>query len=266
MKQNAIYPKVALDMFVVQLTWALGFLGVMLLVHIGKIIASTFGDYEVDSYFNVVFIAANIFMFVVGILCVNFLPHYVSNGVTRKDYFKGALIGALGLSVALPVIASIGSLLSKVILNLFEKITIKEADINSVITDIETDSNIIGNIVDSVVQSFIVPPYIDPTSNFVLAIAIVSLNIFIYFLVGWLIGVAFYRLGTLGGLLFIVIGLALIIVKDALLRLILNLPLPPKLAFIESLSNSIGGIIIVAIILLALFGIRSLSKNMTVKL
>ncbi|PIB49211.1 hypothetical protein, partial [Pseudomonas sp. 2822-17] len=68
MNQLRIFPKVAIDMFWVQLQWTLGFLGVMLAIHIFRVIASLYRGTDVDTYFNAVFIAANIFMFVIGII------------------------------------------------------------------------------------------------------------------------------------------------------------------------------------------------------
>lgn len=266
MKHNTIYSKVAVDMFLKQSLWAFGFLGVLLLVHIGKIIASLFTDFEISSYFNQVFIAANIFMFVVGILCINFLPHFAQNGVTRKDYFKGSLLAALGLSVALPIITILISTFEQFIINLIGKITFQNPDINSVVQDIDTDGNIIGNIVSSVVQSFVVPPYVDPTSNWVLAIAIVSINIFIYYLIGWLISATFYKLGTIPGLGLIVVGAAILVLKDTLLRLTLELPIPKQLEFLEILPKSIAAITALVLIVINLGLIRSLTKNVTIKL
>jgi hypothetical protein len=93
MKQPKNYPKVAIDMFFVQGIWASGFLGIMLLIQIVKSVLFIFNDNNgVNTYYDATFIASNIFMLVIGIIsAVGFIPHYVSNGVTRKDYFKGGI-------------------------------------------------------------------------------------------------------------------------------------------------------------------------------
>ncbi|WP_042141995.1 hypothetical protein [Paucisalibacillus sp. EB02] len=266
MKQNAIYLKVAVDMFTAQSLWVLGFLGVMIVVHIFRIVSSLFGDFEVDTYFNSVFISANIAMFVIGILCFYFLPHFVANGVTRKDYFKGATLAAIGLSVFLPIITIVFSVLSQFIINQIDGITINNPDINSVVQDIDTDGNIIGNIISSTVQSFIVPPYIDPNSNWLLAISIVSINIFIYYLIGWMISSGFYRLGTVPGLCFVFVGLIILIAKDSLLRITLDLPLVEQLKFLDILPKSIAAITVFLLIIMVIGITRLLTKQVTVKL
>lgn len=266
MKKNTIYLKVTGDMFMVQSLWILGFLGVMIVVHIFRIITAMFGDNGVDSYFDSVFIAANIAMFVIGILCIYFLPHFVGNGVTRKDYFRGAMLAAIGLSIALPIITMVVSTLGQFIINQIDQITYNNPDINSAVQEIDTNGNIIGNIISSTVQSFIIPPYVNPTSNWILAIAITSINTFIYYLIGWMISSGFYRLGTIPGLGFIIIGMITLIAKDSLLRITLNLPLAEQLTFLDILPKSIAASTILLMVIMVIGVIRLLTKQVTVKL
>src|SRR4051794_22873455 len=104
MKHKAVYPKVATDLFFVQLFWSFGFLGVLLVVHIIKIILGIMNGSEINNYFSIVYVAAHIFMLVIGIISVyGFLPHYVGNGVSRRDYFKGATLSTIALSITIPV-------------------------------------------------------------------------------------------------------------------------------------------------------------------
>ena len=56
------YLTVATDMFWMQLFWALSFLGVMLLVHVVRLVASQYSDITVSSFFDSVTVAGNIFM------------------------------------------------------------------------------------------------------------------------------------------------------------------------------------------------------------
>jgi len=261
MKQTAIFPKVANDMFWVQLFWALGFLGVMLVINIIKIIIATFQGNEPNSYYDSIFIAANIFMLVIGILAIYFLPHYVGNGVTRKDYYKGTLLASVGLSITIPIITICISLLEQMILKNIDKVSFKAANIiNEVV--LEIDSNIVGDIV----QSIILTPYVDPQSNWFLAICVFSLNIFMYYLAGWLISTSFYRFGAGTGLGFIIIALIVLMLEDVLLRISLDLPIPSRFSTLGSLPLSITILSILFIIFISIWIIRLLTKRVTIKI
>ncbi|MBU9723299.1 MULTISPECIES: hypothetical protein [Bacillaceae] len=266
MKQPRIFQKVALDMFWAQFQWALGFLGIMLGIHIFRIVTSFMRGTDVDTYFNMVFVAANIFIFILGIICMNFLKHYVGNGVTRKDYFKGGLIASLGLSIVLPIITLLVSAVSQLVIGQIDRVTINEPNINSVVLDIELDGNIIGNIISSVVQSFVVPPYVDPNGALILALGIVSLNVFIYYLIGWMIHAGFYRLGTLGGLGFVLVGVVTLILKDTLLRIILDLPIAEMVQFLDFVPQSVAGITVFLLMMMLIGIIRTLTKRAMIKI
>jgi hypothetical protein len=257
MKNNSIYLKVARDMFIIQLTWALGFLGIMLLIHIVKLVLASIQGNGIDYYFDSVFIATNIFMLVVGIISVYFLPHYVENGVTRKDYFKGAVLGAVGLSISIPIITFLVSRLSNFIVSKIDSVSFRAQIIN----DVESDGNLIGDIV----QSIILSPYVDPDNNWILAIAIFSLNIFIYYLAGWFISSGFYRYHTVIGLVFILFTLIAVTLKDTLLRNLLELPVLDRFSAIDFPDMiAIPGLIIISAIFLWL--IRLITRRVTIKM
>ena len=195
MNQKAVYPKVATDLFWIQLFWSFGFLGVMFVIHIIKVILGSITGNEINNYFSIVYVAANIFMLVIGIISTySFLGFYVGNGVTRRDYFKGATLSTIALSIAIPVIASIISALERLFINLTNLYTV---DSNPFVSKgIAEESNLIGDIVKSVVIS----PFVDLQDNWLLAILIFSLTLFTYFVVGWFIGTSFYRFNILIGL------------------------------------------------------------------
>ncbi len=250
--------KVATDMFFVKLNWTFGFLGVMFVIQLVRAMIAILKNSEVDSYFNAVFVAAGIFMFVVGIISTYFLPYYVEHGVTRIDYFRGAFLSSIGLSIVLPAITLIISIVWKFILDNFLKLNIKDVDFNTVVED---EPELIGGIV----QSFIINPYIDPTSNWPLAIAALAANIFIFYLVGWLIGAAFYR-NLLTGFVFILIGVVIITVKDSLLRVALELPLSDGIITIDQFSPTISALGVLLLIILAVWLIRQLTKRVSIKM
>lgn len=259
MNQPRNFTKVASDMFFVQGMWAAGFLGVMLIVQIIKIVTATFSDHEVNAFFDATFIAANIFMLVIGIIsAIGFIPHYVGNGVTRKDYFKGAILGTIGLSIAIPIVSAIVTSLFSLILNLLNlriNIVSFENNVN------DPDGNIIGHLVTSVIFS----PHIELSSSWLLAILIFALNIFTYYCAGWLIGSAFSRWGVIGGLLSIVIGFIVIQAEDILLSASLGLNVPSFLEDFEiPIVLSMVGIILV--ITICLWLIRQLTKRIIVKI
>ncbi|SES31255.1 hypothetical protein [Psychrobacillus sp. OK032] len=259
MKQKAIYPKVATDLFWVQFFWAFGFLGVLLVVQIIKTILSTTKGIEMNDYFDAVFIAANIFMLVIGIISTyGFLPYYVSNGVTRKDYFKGSAIASVGLSITIPIIASIVSVIQIFLVNLINLSILKDSSFDN-------NAGAEGSIIGEIILSIIFTPFVDLQSNWLLAIFVFALNIFIYYLVGWLIGSGFYRFGVLFGLISIIIAFLIIYAQDLLLSIALDLPVQDMFATLDfPIYVSVIGIFV--LIAITLWMIRQLTKRVAVKM
>src|SRR5690625_1396270 len=105
--------KVGLDLFYVQLTWTFWALGIFLVINIGRLI---FLDYA-DSYYSGGYIAANVYMLVIGIIAINFLPYYVENGVTRKRFFIGNVLASMALSIIIPILIYIISFFEKLIVH-----------------------------------------------------------------------------------------------------------------------------------------------------
>ncbi|MEK3726743.1 MULTISPECIES: hypothetical protein [unclassified Lysinibacillus] len=70
-----------------------------------------------------------------------------------------------------------------------------------------------------------VSPFVDLQNHWLLAILVFALNIFGYYLVGWLIGAGFYRYGGLFGLAFIIMAFVIVLVQAVLVRAVLGLPL-----------------------------------------
>ncbi|MUK88222.1 hypothetical protein GMD78_07430 [Ornithinibacillus sp. L9] len=257
MKNKAIYLKVTNDMFWVQLFWAFGVMGVMLIIQIGKLILGINQGNAPDNFYSTFFVVANFFTFIIGIISASFLPYFVGNGVTRKDYFRGATLASIGLAVILPIIALVISVLTQFILKQVASVTFKEPNFDA----FSSDSNLIGDII----QFLILTPYVNPESNLMLALGIFSLNILMYYLAGWLIGVAFYRFHTVIGLGFILISVTILTLENVLIRNTLNLPIHDNFSFID-LPVTIAVPVIVLIVLLVLWTIRSLTKNVTIKM
>lgn len=257
MKLKAIYPKVSLDMFVVQGTWACGFLGVMILIQIVKGFFSPINNVDLGTFIMSAFVAAQIFMLVIGIIATyGFLPHYVGNGITRKDIFRGASLGAIGLSIALPIISYIIWMIEKGIMNLLN-LPVKNLSVD--ITDIDSDKNLIGQFF----QTLFVP-VVNETTNFILLLIVFAVSLLTYYLVGWVIGSAFYK-NTLLGFVGIAIGIVVLYGKSSILAKMLNSPVTTILSDLE-LSNVLLSIIFIVLLAISFYLVRVLTKKVVVKI
>lgn len=258
MKPTNNYLKVMKDMFTVQMMWAFGVMGVMLIIGIVRLVLQ-FQDNGQDNFYNSFFVVATFFFFVIGIMATSFLPHYVGHGVTRKDYFKGASLALLGMAITLPFIVWGISVLTEFVVENVTSFSFREPNM-----DVSTeDSNFIGDIV----EFLIVTPFVEPESNWTLAIGIFSLKILAYYLAGWLISaaLAFYRFSIVIGIGFIAISIVLLTVENVLLRSVLSLPIPNRYAFLEMPE----GIAIAALILIPLGMfclIRVLTKRVSIQM
>ncbi|QQK77107.1 hypothetical protein HUG15_17005 [Salicibibacter cibarius] len=261
------FPKVTADMLRTQLHSTLGFLGVMLAIQIIRII---FGGSDVDGYYMSILIAANIYMFIIGMTFSTSLPHYVQNGVTRKDFFNGTLLASIGMAVFIPVMTLALSLLERFIMGNIANIQLGDSDINTALNAFEASGHVIGDIIGSIVshtvQAFILTPYVDPASNWFLAIGVFSLNIFMFYLLGWLISASFSRLGVGAGLAFIALAIMISILGDTLQRVSLDLPVLNTFTMVESLplGVTIPGLLLV--ILIPIWLIRLLTKRTPIKM
>lgn len=256
--KKLIYPKIATDMFRIQLNWALGYLGVLFVIHIIKTVASLINNEEVSHYFANVYVTSNIFMLVIGIISIyGFLQYYVENGVTRKDYFKGAALASIGLSVSIPVVTSLVSLLE---ISIFKIMNINFLADKSML-GVETDDfgGPIKDIIGNTVISIVLPPFASLTDHWLLAVFVLALNLFFFYLIGWFISASFYRLRAVG-LVSIIISFVIVFLYDFLLRTVLNLPAVAMFLDIQvPMVVAVIGIII--IIFITLWMIRQITKR-----
>lgn len=251
---------IGLDLLILQLIWSLWALGIFILINIVQRVFMS----SVDSFYNAGYIASNIYMFVIGIIAISFLTYYVEHGITRKKYFYGNVIASIGLSIIIPIILYILSLIEEFIINFFTAITIDKNTLDGVLTNVMTDVD--GNIIAEIILSMILTPFINPGTNLFLSLALFSLNIFVFYIVGWLIGAAFQRLGVIGGILFIFIGIALITVKDSMIRLSMNIPLFENFSMLEKIPDSLSFPVILLVILITFGLIRLLTKRAVIKI
>lgn len=249
MKKPVQFPQVGFDLLIIQLTWTLGYLGIMLLVNIVRLLVF---NVEIDTFYNQSFFASNIFMLVIGIISINFLRYYVENGITRKNYFLGNVLASIFLSILIPIFSYIISILQGLVLTGFrEPNIIPESD---------------GNLIADLLQTILLSPYVDTEANLLLSLANFSLNIFVFYILGWLISTAFYRIGVIGGLLFIAIALGLAAAKDSFQRIALDLPLFEYFSFFHEVPTTIAISLVFAIIVGILILLRLLTKRAPVKM
>lgn len=254
------FPKIGLDLLVMQMIWSLWALGIFVLINIiQKIFMS-----RVDSIYIAGSIASNIYMLVIGIIAISFLTYYVENGITRKNFFYGNVIASIGLSIIVPIILYVLSLVEGFIINLFSSLTIDQNTLDGVLTEVVSDVD--GNIIAEIVLSMVFTPFINLETNLLLSLALFSLNILVFYIIGWLIGAAFKRLGVIGGILLIFIGIAFIAVKDSMIRLTMDIPLFENFSVLEVVPKPLALPVVFIVILLTFFLIRLLTKRTAIKI
>src|SRR5690625_7520586 len=92
MHSKSTVPTIIKDLFKQQFKWTIIFLGILLIISIVKFGQSVVNGKGIDDFYSLALIAGNIFMFAIGIYCIGFMKYLIEHGVTRKDYFKGALV------------------------------------------------------------------------------------------------------------------------------------------------------------------------------
>src|SRR5690554_8014630 len=131
-------------------------------------------------------------------------------------------------------------------------------------TEVATDVD--GNFIAEIVLSMILTPVISIETNAVLSLSLFSINILVFYIVGWMIGAAFKRLGVIGGLLFILIGIAFIAIKDSMLRLVIDVPLFENFSFLEVVPEAFAFPIIFVVIVVTFIMIRLLTRRVAINI
>ncbi|MCM3739486.1 hypothetical protein M3210_04305 [Oceanobacillus luteolus] len=245
------FSRIGFDLLQAQLIWTLWYLGILVLVNIVRLV---FSADEIDTFYNHAFVASNVYMLVIGIISIYFLPYFVENGITRKNYFYGNIIASICLSILIPIIAYVITIFEGLVLS-----NLKQSMLHAVP---DPDTNFIGDIF----QSILLTPHVDMEANLLLSLGLFSINIFGFYLIGWLIGTAFYRLGVIGGLCFIAISLLIIVAKDSFLRIAMDHPLFESFSIFEAVPESMALVLVFIILLVPIFLIRLLTKRAPVKI
>lgn len=167
MKQESNVLKISKALFIEQLKWSPWFISIIFILHVIATFFHTRIDFELNSLFDFSYYSTHIYMLVIGIIAgTYFLPFYVKHGITRKDYYLGTVMGSLGMSAAMAVIFAILSFLEGVTLLLFGFEMLPTSMLSS-----------------------------SANNNWLLLFLVYTLNIFTYYLIGWLITMGYYRYG-----------------------------------------------------------------------
>ncbi|MGF2617575.1 hypothetical protein FZC84_16260 [Rossellomorea vietnamensis] len=234
MANNTQFSKVAVDMSFLQLIWSAWF---MSFVFAAYIILQRVVDNETvneQSFLTFSYGPSKIFMLVIGIISVYaLLTFYVKNGVTRKDYFKGAAVSSVVVSLVLM-----------------------------------TTAGIIAAIEQLIDDDIVTASFAGPDASIVLTVLVFSINILASYAAGWLIGSGFYRFGGIGGMLYIFASILILSLLDFLWESELKEPLK----FLLDISNHHGFSSLTSFILTAgllavtLWVIKLTTKRVQIKL
>ncbi|WP_433957283.1 hypothetical protein [Cytobacillus horneckiae] len=171
--------------------------------------------------------SANIYFLVTGILSLGtLLKYYISNGVTRRDFFRATIISMFTLTIGLTLIVSMLYGIETIIYSM-----------NGWIRDVSV--------------------------NFMYFVKM-AVELSIYFLIGMFISAGFYRLGVLLGVGICFLSVPIMIIYSVVWGEVVDLPLLGVLQFggIHFAFALLGSL---AILVILCYFIRSLTKNIPVK-
>lgn len=241
MKREKLNAKVAFDIFYEQFKWSIWFLGILAAIHVSVLIyfensGSVGVEPSIVGFFEFSRYSTAIFMLVCGIMAVYvFMTYHVQQGVTRKDAYIGIAGGTFVLSLFLT--------LMPLMLNGIEFLLTEYTALPLTFTSFGS------------------------TSEWLMEAVFYLLNIFTYYMVGWLIGVGYYRFGWIIGFLFIAAAIVALTMngyfwgEDDISTVI---PWIPTIQPHGSPVISIVGSLVLISVLLAVM--RMLTKRMAIKL
>ncbi|GAA4075534.1 hypothetical protein [Amphibacillus indicireducens] len=178
LKKDSNIVKLALDFYSMQMKWTFWYLIVVFALSIiASFFLSDITEWErgiVESIYS----ASKIYLAIVALFtCFAMLGFSVKNGITRKDYFHGTAIAAIGLSFSIIIIGSILSF----IFSLF---------------DFDALSSGVS--------------FLDTRSTWIVPIGSLSLILLSYYIAGWIIASGYYRFGGLKTISFVMIGISFV--------------------------------------------------------
>lgn len=261
MKQQSFFSKVAVDMFLVQFKWSLWFISFILLAHIIMIIVAVNGHFPLGDFLFFSHRSSKIYMLVIGIISAYaFLTFYVNQGIARKDYFIGSSLAAVGVSLAIAIIATVLTGLEYIILEMMNL----PINIDLAMVGVESSDNSISIFLPKAIVSSSILVH---SSNWLLSMLMYTLNILTYYVIGWFIGSGYYRFGWVTGFGFIALAIIFITVGDLLWGTEIEEPLSNWLPFTSidfPLYGSFFGAVVLIVIILVF--IRLITRRVTIKM
>lgn len=237
MKNPVYYKKITADIFIEQFKWSVWFFTILVSIHVAVLFFNLNNSNEIIGFFEFSSYSVAIFTFVSGIMAsYTFMTRFVQQGISRKHVFLGITLASFGLSLLLTLLSLI-------------------------ITGIE----FLLTSYTSLPLTFV---SYGSTADWIMEIAAYLLNVYTFYLAGWLISIGYYRFGWLIGFGFI--GLAVITLGlndyflDDTVTLNAFFSFIPENPLVTNPALAFGGaLILIAVLLVAM---RFLTRRVVIKM
>ncbi|MBD8498489.1 hypothetical protein [Paenibacillus arenosi] len=231
---------VGLSMFHTIGSWMLWYIGILVVLHIGSAVVTYYTGDEVKlshsaliqgevgwSILNSALTSSKVFFLICGLLSMGgFIKYFVSNGVTRRDYYKGTVQSILYLSLSFTAAVAILYGLESLIMN---------------ILGLERNLHV-------------------PIMFYVKIV----FDVILFYVVGWFIAAGFYRLNVWLGMVFIAITVLIVFIQSGIWGESVPIPLY-KLMNIYEVSTWLAVLISAILIVGVIAAIRLLTKEVRIK-
>ncbi|AQU78512.1 MULTISPECIES: hypothetical protein [Planococcus] len=236
MTQVKLYSKVAVDLFYEQVKWSIWFFFFVTAAHVIGLVIASKNNASIQGFFAFSTYSVAIFMLVCGIIAAySFLGYYVQQGITRKDLYAGTVISTFFLALAVTLIP--------LALNGIEHLI-------STFVTLPIDAN-----------TYMI---FDLATGWFSASGMFFLDIFTFYLIGWLIGIGYYRFGWLIGFGFIAIAMGALSLNSFFWTGSSMIPWIPFISIEVSITlATVGSLMLITLLLVA---IRLLTKRIPIKM
>lgn len=242
------------------------FLGIMLLIYLGVyfILIPYFegGLATTHDFLTFTLTSAYIYMLIMGIIgAYYYFPMYVQFGVTRKKTFIGTILGLLGGAISFVILAGLLSGILQLIFNGLGLNIAFEAPLLNSFMEIEEGTALQGS--GFLAQNTLLAG----ASRLGITLISYAGTITLWYVIGWMVGTAFYRSGVIKGIGFILLALFIVMFADllwgnGLLGILPRINLGASI-FSQWFLALIGTVGLIAV---TLWIIRALTKRITIKL
>ncbi len=203
---------VAGDLFWIQLIWSLWAVLIVGAIYIVRTVFAVRAGEGVEDFLAFTFGSAKSYMLIIGIIgTYHFIKFYISHGVTRKEYYQGAVIGVAALALVLAGIVGLLSGLEHAVFRLFD---LSDMLHNYASADAVKQE---GNVILALLPATLLGESIfGASANWIVALLVYAAVTFIYYLAGWLIGAGYRRFGGMLGTLLTLLTIYVMVGLSAL--------------------------------------------------